>query len=86
MIPIVWMGSGAVAMACLVVAIVFLRFWRQSRDRFFLFFAAAFVLSALERLPEALMPGIRDDQPWVYVLRLVAYSLIIFAIWQKNRR
>ena len=34
--------SGALVMACLVIGLCFLRFWKTSRDRFFLYFALAF--------------------------------------------
>ncbi len=86
MSPLEWVGIGLAAMGSAVVALVFLRFWHQSRDRFFLYFAAAFALTAVERMPEAFSPGLRDEQPWLYGMRLLAYGLIVFAIWQKNRR
>ena len=42
--------SGAVAMASLVIALFFLRFWRDSRDRFFLYFALSFLAQAGDRV------------------------------------
>ena len=41
---------GAVAMASLVAALFFLRFWRQTRDSFFLLFSIAFGVDAATRL------------------------------------
>ena len=38
---------GAVAMGCVIVAMFFLRFWQQSRDRLFVWFAAAFTTLAV---------------------------------------
>lgn len=42
--------SGAVAMASFVATLFFLRFWRQTLDKFFLLFAIAFGLDAVTRL------------------------------------
>lgn len=40
--PINLMLTGAIALASLLVGLFFFRFWRQTRDRFFLYFALAF--------------------------------------------
>ena len=34
--------QGAVAMGCVVIGMLFFRFWRESQDRLFLRFASAF--------------------------------------------
>lgn len=78
--------AGAITAASLVVALVFLRFWRSSRDRFFLFFAVAFVLEALSRAWLGMRQGIGEDSPVIYLPRLLAYVLILIAIVDKNRR
>lgn len=78
--------SGAVVMASMVIALFFLRFWRTAGDRFFLFLALSFVLQAAGRLivePAHLMS---EDAPLQYLLRLAAYSLILVAVIDKNRR
>lgn len=77
--------SGAIVMASLVVALFFLRFWRQSGDRTFIAFAAAFALEALHRLLWALFPLADPDAPLYYLIRLAAYLLILFAILWKNK-
>jgi ABC-type Fe3+-siderophore transport system permease subunit len=41
---------GATALASLVAALFFLRFWRDTRDRLFCFFAIAFGIDALHRV------------------------------------
>ena len=77
---------GAIAMASAVVALFFLRFWRDTRDRLFLMFALAFALLGLTRLGLATM--IRESEPqtlWYWV-RLAAFLLILAAIVDKNRR
>ena len=76
---------GAVAMASLVAALFFLRFWRDTRDRFFLFFAVAFCVDALGRVALGLTAGSPEHEPFFYGIRLVTYGLIIAAIVDKNR-
>ncbi len=79
------MLTGAIAIAAWVVALYFLRFYRQTRDTFFAWFALAFVLEGVDRIPQVFVPQLVDDQPIMYVVRLVEYMLIIYAIWHKNR-
>jgi uncharacterized membrane protein HdeD (DUF308 family) len=79
------MLSGAVAMGWLLAALFFFRFWRRTRDHFFLWFALSFSLEACNRIALALMDGTREDAPVIYGLRVVAYGFILLAIWQKNR-
>ena len=74
--------SGALVMACLVIGLCFLRFWKTSRDRFFLYFALAFWIQGAQWLHSHLS----DYSPIYYVMRLVAYGLIAVAIVQKNLR
>jgi hypothetical protein len=77
--------SGAVAMASLVAALFFLRFWRQTRDRFFLLFSLAFALDALTRLVLALIDIASEQEPFYYLARLAMFGLILVAIIDKNR-
>jgi Family of unknown function (DUF5985) len=76
---------GALAMASLVAALFFLRFWRDTRDRFFLFFAVAFGVDALHRVVLGLTSVSQEQEPFFYLVRLVTYGLIIAAIVDKNR-
>lgn len=76
---------GAIAMASLVAALVFLRFWRSSHDRFFLFFAASFGIEGVNRAVFALAHERTENEPVYYLVRLLAYALIIVAIVDKNR-
>ncbi len=77
---------GAIVMAAAVIALFFLRYWRQTGDRFFLYFALAFALEALQRLLAGMRPVDAPDAPQYYLLRLLAYGLILAAIIGKNRR
>ena len=76
---------GALTMGCLTASTVFLKSWRESRDRFFLLFAVAFLCMALNWAALALIQPPRESMHYVYLLRLVAYALILVAIVDKNR-
>jgi len=76
---------GAIAMASLVAALFFLRFWRETRDRFFLLFAIAFFIEALDRAALGMTSVSQEHEPFFYLVRLCAYGLIILAIVDKNR-
>jgi uncharacterized membrane protein HdeD (DUF308 family) len=77
--------SGTVAMASLVAALFFLRFWRQTLDTFFLLFAIAFGLDAASRFVLGLDHISNETEPLYFIPRLVTFGLIIVAIVQKNR-
>jgi hypothetical protein len=78
---------GAIAMGNLVAGLFFLRFWRQTHDRLFLIFAAAFGLLSLGRVAVVLFGHDVSEArtSLVYLIRLVAFVLIIAAIVDKNR-
>ena len=76
---------GAIAMASLVASLFFLRFWKDTRDRFFLFFAIAFFVEAFNRVALGLTAVSQEDEPFFYLVRLFAFGLIIVAIVDKNR-
>ena len=78
---------GAVAMASLVAAAFFWRFWRQTHDRFFMLFAAAFLLEAINRTTLAAIGSVTDEQePLFYLVRLFSFVLILVAVVDKNLR
>ena len=79
------MLMGAIAAGWVVAGLFFFRFWRQTQDRFFLFFALSFWLEAGNRVALGVLLNAREDNPLFYGLRVVAYGLILLAIWQKNR-
>lgn len=78
--------AGTIAAASFVVALFFLRFWRTTGDRFFLFFASSFALEGINRMVLGAMTTAQDDEPAFYLVRLFAYMLILIAIVDKNRR
>jgi uncharacterized membrane protein HdeD (DUF308 family) len=76
--------TGAIAMASGVIALFFLRFWRNTRDRFFLYFALSFGIEGAHRVYSALTYQDNEDSPLHYLIRLLAYGLILWAILEKN--
>lgn len=78
--------EGACAMACWVIGMCFLRYWRNSRDRLFVFFVAAFWTFALAWAGLAVLQPADDTRHWFYAVRLLAFVLIIIGVVDKNRR
>lgn len=77
--------SGGLTAGFLVVALHFARFWKQSGDRLFLYFGAAFVLLGVNALALGLTTPEGELRLVVYGLRLAAFLLILYAIYDKNR-
>jgi hypothetical protein len=76
--------SGAVTMGFLVACLFFLRFWRKTSDRFFLAFAAAFLLLALNQALAQWIGAADERVGYTYLLRVVAFVVILVAIVDKN--
>ena len=79
-------ASGMITMGFVVGGLFFLRFWVKTRDGLFGAFALAFWLLALNQALPILYGLEREEQSWVYLLRVAGFSLIILSIVQKNLR
>jgi len=79
-------ASGMITMGYLIAGLFFLRFWSRTRDDLFAAFALAFWLLALNQALTTLSGVPREEQSWIYLLRLAGFSLIIVAIVRKNLR
>jgi hypothetical protein len=77
--------SGAVAFGFFACGLFFLRFWRRTRDQLFLAFALAFTLLGLGQSILALGNIPTEERGSIYLLRLLAFALILIAILRKNR-
>ena len=75
--------SGAITLAYLVGAGFFMRFWRRTADRLFLWFALAFVLLAVHQWV-SFAYSVISEANGVYALRVLAYAIILYAIIDKN--
>ncbi len=75
-------------MASLVAALFFLRYWRASRERLFAFFSLAFLGMAVNWAMLAIVNRPVDEarQAHAYLIRLVAFVILIAGIIDKNRR
>lgn len=70
----------------------FLKLWRAARDSFFAYFAIACGLLALERLVALFVSGalsyssnsLPESESWIYLIRLLAFLMILIAIISKN--
>jgi hypothetical protein len=76
--------SGAVTLGFAVAALFFLRFWRRTGDRFFLAFAAAFVLLALNQAAAQWLGAADERESYIYLLRVLGFVLILAAVIDKN--
>ena len=65
-------------------SLFFLRFKRETGDRLFGFFAAAFGLLGLDWLLHALVNANHETQHYLYLIRLGAFLLILAGIIDKN--
>lgn len=83
--PINLFLHGTVAMGCAAVCLFFVRFCLRTGDRLFAFLAASFGLLTVERLLLAIVPVADERRPWIYIVRLIAFVLIIIGILDKNR-
>ena len=77
--------QGAYAMGGLIVTVFFLRYWRASRDRLFALFALAFGVLSVNAVAFSLLRARDEETHFLYVVRLVAFLIILYAIWDKNR-
>lgn len=78
--------SGAVALGFAICALFFLKFWKRTREELFLAFALAFLLLGIGQTVLALANIPTEERGAVYVLRLIAFLLILGAIYRKNSR
>jgi len=77
--------SGAVSLGFFVCALFFLRFWRRTKDGLFMAFALAFSLLGLGQAILALANIPTEERGSLFLIRLAAFALILFAILRKNR-
>lgn len=88
-VNIILVLSGITTATFAASGIFFLKFYRTSRDPFYLLFCLSCWLLSIERLAILIFIGPAqtngESSPWVYLIRLVAFLLIAIAIINKNR-
>ena len=75
---------GIAVCSCWGVSLFFAKYWRETRDRFFLLFALAFATLSVTWLLLIVYQPAAEFRHLIYLWRLVAFALIIAAIWDKN--
>ena len=77
---------GFIFATSLGAGLFFLQFWLRTHDRLFLAFAAAFTIEGFNRLTFLIVPDPNEIHPITYLVRFLAFLLIVVAIIAKNRR
>jgi uncharacterized membrane protein HdeD (DUF308 family) len=75
---------GVIATSSLTAGVFFLKFWKKTRDSLFLAFGLAFVVEGLNRCAVLLLNKPNEGSPYIYLVRLLAFLLILAAILRKN--
>jgi uncharacterized membrane protein HdeD (DUF308 family) len=75
---------GVIASASLTAGAFFLKFWRRTRDSFFLAFGASFIIEGLNRTAVLFAEKPNEGSPWTYLVRLLSFLLVLAAILRKN--
>ena len=86
MTPIGDVLSGAIVLGFFVIGLFFVRFWRDSKDRLFAYFALAFWILALERVALIYFGAQQEASPVLYLARVLAFAILAFGILDKNRK
>ncbi len=84
MTPIEAFLIGVIATASFAAGLFFLRYWRDTRDSFFLLFSASFILEGCNRIVTLYLERPNEAHSAIYVVRLAAFLLILLAIARKN--
>lgn len=69
----------------ITIALLFLKLWHQTRDRLFAFFSAGFVILAVDWVAPAVINPRHESQHYLFIIRLIAFVMIIAGIVAKNR-
>jgi len=78
--------GGTIAMGFAIAALFFLKFWRRTHEGLFLAFAGSFLLLGVTQALLTLSGVPTEERSWLYLLRLLAFLLILAALWWQNRR
>lgn len=77
--------TGSIAMGYFVGGLFFLKFWRKTHDRLFAIFAGAFFILCFQRIAFLIIESSGEHAIFLYIVRLIAFILILAAIVDKNR-
>jgi uncharacterized membrane protein HdeD (DUF308 family) len=74
---------GVISSASLAVGLIFLKYWRRTRDPLFLSFAIAFIVEACNRVCLLFIDKPNEGKPVIYLVRLVVFLVLLIAIIKK---
>lgn len=77
---------GVIATASVASGVFFLRFWRETHDSLFLAFGLAFIIEGINRATVMLTDHPNEGSPRIYIVRCLAFLIILAGIVHKNRR
>ena len=75
---------GVIATSSLIAGVFFLKFWKKTGDSLFLAFGVAFLVEGLNRCAVLFLAKPNEGSPYIYIVRLLAFLLILAAILHKN--
>lgn len=75
---------GVISTASFTAGLFFLKFWRDTRDSFFLWFAAFFLIESVNRAAFLLVERPSEGHPLIYLIRFAGFLMILVAIYRKN--
>lgn len=75
---------GVIATASFTAGLIFLKYWRRTRDSLFLSFAIAFIVEAANRTCLLFIDKPNEGKPVIYLVRLVVFMVLLIAIIRKN--
>lgn len=76
--------SGGIAISCLYAALFFFRFRQRTGEHLFSIFGLAFAMLFIERCVLELTDPTAETRPYIYMIRLMAFLIIIYGIVEKN--
>jgi uncharacterized membrane protein HdeD (DUF308 family) len=75
---------GVIATSSFTAGVFFLKFWKKTRDSLFLAFGLAFIIEGLNRCAVLFLAKPNEGSPYIYIVRMFAFLLILAAILHKN--
>lgn len=75
---------GVIATSSITASMFFFKFWKRTRDALFLCFGISFLIEGVNRLAILKTAHPNEASPWIYVVRLAAYLIILAGILRKN--
>lgn len=76
---------GATMMAEAGISLFFLKYWKETRDPLFLYFALGFCVMAISQLVVCIAKDSSEFGPIGYGIRASAFILLLLGIFEKNK-